>query len=64
MIPISKKRYLSGTNGPKIPFFREFAPKTRMRPRIRKRDPWPISPNIIPKKNGKVTIDTGTGFAS
>jgi hypothetical protein len=33
-------------------------------PAIRYREPWPISPNIIPKKNGYVTTVKTAGLAS
>jgi len=33
-------------------------------PTIRMIDPWPISPNIIPKRKGNVMIETTAGFAS
>lgn len=39
-------------------------PKTRVAPAIVRMEPWPMSPNIIPKKNGKVTIVSTAGFAS
>jgi hypothetical protein len=41
-----------------------FERRHRIIPKRRRRDPWPISPNITPNKKGKVTIANTAGFAS
>jgi hypothetical protein len=34
------------------------------RPKANKTSPWPISPNMTPKKNGKVTVVNIVGLIS
>ena len=38
--------------------------KHKKRPNINTHKPWPISPNINPKKKGKVTVVNMAGFIS
>jgi len=65
MNPMSRKRYLSWPIAAQILFaFKESYLKTRKQEKKNKIDPWPISPNIIPKKNGKVMMVNIAGLAS
>ena len=64
MKPIRNNRYLKGKTDLQEPFFKQLLNITKNNPNIIIIDPCPISPNIIPKKNGNVTIVITAGFAS
>jgi hypothetical protein len=38
--------------------------KTRYRPKRKRMRPWPMSPNMTPKKKGKVTVVNMAGLIS
>lgn len=64
--PIIKNRYLAFKNPSKngADLYRQELNKHKMAPTKSRTDPCPISPNIIPNKNGNVTIVNSAGFAS
>jgi hypothetical protein len=64
MNPIKNSKYLTGRTLLKDPYLRQSLNKIKNNPIIIIIDPCPISPNIIPKKNGKVTIVITAGLAS
>lgn len=63
--PISSSRYLISTNVFNSEWFlRCFSHIHKTMAKIRNTDPCPTSPNITPKRNGKVTMLKYAGFAS
>jgi len=62
--PIKNSKYLALQKGASGPFFNLSFIRIKIVPKMRYREPWPISPNIIPKRNGKVAIAIGAGLAS
>ena len=64
-VPMSSKRYLAGSAlykrdlGPIYSFITH-----RYTANQNINEPWPISPNIIPNRNGNVKILNKVGFAS
>ena len=63
--PIKSSRYLIVTKTEKVGCdLRDSALMQMYDANKNKRVPWPMSPNISPKKNGKVTMLKRVGFAS
>jgi hypothetical protein len=64
MKPMSKRMYLRGrASSIHVPLI-YLLKSTKIAAKIKIIEPCPTSPNIIPKRNGKVTMLTTAGFAS
>jgi hypothetical protein len=64
MKPMSRRMYLSGrASSIHVPLI-YLLKSTKIAEKIKMIEPCPTSPNIMPKRNGKVTMLTTAGFAS
>jgi len=63
--PMSKSMYLISTKALKDSLFLRFLLQSHsIIPIMKMKEPWPTSPNITPKRNGKVIIQKYAGLIS
>ena len=63
-MPMRRSKYRADSKAAGTVPLKDSLPKTSVAAMIKSTDPWPMSPNIMPKKNGNVAIVSTAGLAS